>query len=1448
MKKLLPRMLRRRGSVLILCVVLIVVLALIGTAMLSRARIDRGTTVQNTNNTQIELLVEGGRNLAKTVIINDLYDGGIFRPAENAPFPAPDPNQSLTPPTRNTSFDNWDASSLIDNLPSSTFGGTVFPNGSRNDSWLATRLPVIPQNPAPAAPDNMPYWPAITAPFSSLGGTFDSPFVLNGNEHTGFGTIAPATVSTAYTQHASFAAFGAPIMPLEPDFIREVRDSGGTVINTFNPPLPAWTLTLPGDGTKHKFIAADADGDGIADAGLQKLPIGTINGLTYFIGVRIIDNNSAINVNTALRRDADYDAAGALLPNDAAARVQGMFPTSIGLVELLKTQSPNLWTASESYLSLGAEMDALNMFRAPDGQNGNTVKAPIGVATANGSGSPPNPGPVGDDGQGNMSFQYNSVGDALSMSLGRRLDHPGFVFPDPGGANQFARATRIPAADTAALAYHNGAQLNPSASPGTIENLLPDSTYKTVRKTPYRADGVIPWFNAAFNFEMETNPGSFLPRRPILVSSNPVSNQMPKHDMNLQLPYGVEKGKHSSYRVEHLPNPGAEQEKMPDYSLLPATGTPPDPSTEKPERPAARAAINTADFGTLWRAYWNVMVDQTTGLGTPFVPPQGLSAGYGQATYYGSHFAQSQYDETPQSGRFAPETIVAGTPETWHPQRMFRSILRDPRGSTPNSFMMPDQVMLLRSALAAANTEALRNHENDRMFKHVVPGLAATINNGTATVNVRLAGYKPQPFITEVYANTDNVTKGPGNPGAGTLGAPNPKGYIAVELYNPYPFDISLKDWFFVIVDRRDNGALTVPTQGDNLYGAATGLHVVYLKQNNMPWKFGATDKVKAHSYLVVDNFNGGDATDFAAVYQPQGTPTDHVYAPNLHWVCEDKDPTGSPGTTLEAHGGELVLMRPTTRFTNEPDITVQEAVPVDSFDFTGLLSADRSGEINNPPGGGGGTGGTGATLRQVGPPGPGPVPANFFSWHYVRSSTDQLSAGGPLNVNDKPNWKFVYPGRYNGTPARTRQQGTEESIHNAEQGNPEGTFNPPVRLGQPDKVSTYPMCQHTIQLGNVDDPGAFPIGSGPTNRFPFGGFARNGDMLQVPYIGGYVVTDAAGHIFELNAITLDAAFAEDTDPSDDELPTDTGAQRREAVGRFMPIVDTSAGANNRNDLDPTGTYKLDDAAVAVKWNYRWATDFFDYLTVQSPNDDYFPNMPKSFDAAGNGSFGAFTSTTTAVLNGQPQPPPAVPNREWEETEPIEGLININTAPWVVLKQIPWVPVIGGKVDNFTFTPGNDTVAAMPDGIDDNAQLAQKIVEFRDGSPAGGQAPQGPFTSLFDLYRCNAFRNFNQELINLEGTEATDQSGDISPIGPALDSVRFDSEEQMLALTRVSNLITTRSDSFTVYIVVQGWRIDPQRPEVSKLEVQRRAAFIIDRSNLEPSKSLEPKIINVPND
>ena len=49
-----------------------------------------------------------------------------------------------------------------------------------------------------------------------------------------------------------------------------------------------------------------------------------------------------------------------------------------------------------------------------------------------------------------------------------------------------------------------------------------------------------------------------------------------------------------------------------------------------------------------------------------------------------------------------------------------------------------------------------------------------------------------------------------------------------------------------------------------------------------------------------------------------------------------------------------------------------------------------------------------------------------------------------------------------------------------------------------------------------------------------------------------------------------------------------------------------------------------------------------------------------------------------------------------------------------------------------------------------------------------------------------------------------------------------------MQMIRVSNLITTRSDTFTAYILLQGWRYaESDHPE---LLVQKRVAYIIDRS------------------
>ena len=101
--------------------------------------------------------------------------------------------------------------------------------------------------------------------------------------------------------------------------------------------------------------------------------------------------------------------------------------------------------------------------------------------------------------------------------------------------------------------------------------------------------------------------------------------------------------------------------------------------------------------------------------------------------------------------------------------------------------------------------------------------------------------------------------------------------------------------------------------------------------------------------------------------------------------------------------------------------------------------------------------------------------------------------------------------------------------------------------------------------------------------------------------------------------------------------------------------------------------------------------------------------------------------------------------------------------------------------------------------------------------------------------------------------DADDFDGDFSPYNytiaaaatPPGDGVFYDFEEKFTLLNRVGNLITTRSDSFTVYIVVQGWRTSTIGTSNPELVVQRCAAFIADRSAI-TAKTGSLKITNVP--
>jgi hypothetical protein len=398
-------------------------------------------------------------------------------------------------------------------------------------------------------------------------------------------------------------------------------------------------------------VAGDADGDGIADCGLQKLPVGEINGVTYYVGFRIIDNNSAINVNTALRRDADYDTNGTVLPAPAFNTVQGMFPASVGLVELLQTR-PQRTNATDAQFSgenfnLGTEMNDLNAYRFGLGMGqGSSLQPPQGVVDIAGGGTNTYPLDDQDSPQPFQRFQYFGIGDALWMGLGRRSENPANSLPPNGSA--YVKFTPLPPSDTAALAYHF-CLVNTNASPTTTELLLNQTTYKWAANkagrvgSSYDPDKVVAWYNDNFNYEAEQlNPPSGAPgsapcmsRRAIFVTSNPVSNQMPRHDMRPNLPYGLPQNMKwglSTFGTQAgtsnnplFPNYTPTPNTMPDYNANPTVSPP------QPEHTTARASVNTADFGTLWRAYWNVMVDQTTDTGqpftgTPFPVPNGSAA------------------------------------------------------------------------------------------------------------------------------------------------------------------------------------------------------------------------------------------------------------------------------------------------------------------------------------------------------------------------------------------------------------------------------------------------------------------------------------------------------------------------------------------------------------------------------------------------------------------------------------------------------------------------------------------------------------------------------------------------------------------------------------------------------------------------------------------------------
>jgi hypothetical protein len=136
----------------------------------------------------------------------------------------------------------------------------------------------------------------------------------------------------------------------------------------------------------------------------------------------------------------------------------------------------------------------------------------------------------------------------------------------------------------------------------------------------------------------------------------------------------------------------------------------------------------------------------------------------------------------------------------------------------------------------------------------------------------------------------------------------------------------------------------------------------------------------------------------------------------------------------------------------------------------------------------------------------------------------------------------------------------------------------------------------------------------------------------------------------------------------------------------------------------------------------------------------------------------------------------------------MKGRININTAPWFVIAQLPWM----------------------------RPPIAQTIVAYRDkaavpGGPDYSSRP-GPrgFKSIADLMQVTEMGFYAADPADLAGFP------DLTP----RDGAGEDFEERDMIFSRISNLVTVRSEVFTACILV---RIGIDGP-------QKRAIAILDRS------------------
>ena len=256
---------RHRGSALILVTVSLVLMAMLGTTYIQLARIDRFSSSQLSDSGHTDVIINSVIAHIQSALSDDLVDGQgrMFNP--RTPSDSTDPSDPDAgggdeafdyPFTR----DSNDITPVAARWQVQLYNGDVqvAAGGEFDDTWLASTLPDFP---TPTLSSHI--WPHITN--------------LNG----------------IFLRNVGNTNFSMPTQDV-------VTKSGINNTDT--------------DIRLDSALLVDADGDGIGDSRWTWAPIRKMGDVVYVMAVRIIDNSSMINANTALALSSStgvYDTTSA---------------------------------------------------------------------------------------------------------------------------------------------------------------------------------------------------------------------------------------------------------------------------------------------------------------------------------------------------------------------------------------------------------------------------------------------------------------------------------------------------------------------------------------------------------------------------------------------------------------------------------------------------------------------------------------------------------------------------------------------------------------------------------------------------------------------------------------------------------------------------------------------------------------------------------------------------------------------------------------------------------------------------------------------------------------------------------------------------------------------------------------------------------------------------------